>query len=148
MPASRASSSATITSPRTSVWRWSTAPLPIRTGARARVAGQVVELALGQLARAVDGVHDLQVVGVAGDRAQQPVAPQPRLLGVAGASRASSGERGVAQPAVAVVPVALAAEVLGQRRGGRGDDAAGARVGQQPQRRAASADGARGSGPA
>ena len=39
------------------------------------VAGQVVELALGELAAAVDGVHDLQVRRVARDRAQQPVAP-------------------------------------------------------------------------
>ena len=43
-------------------------------------------------------------------------------------------EGGVAQPAVAVVPVALAAEVLGQRGGGRGDDAAGRRVREQAQR--------------
>ncbi len=42
-PASRAVSSAIITSPSTSVWRCSTAPLPIRTGRRAGVARQVVE---------------------------------------------------------------------------------------------------------
>ena len=57
-----------------------------------------------------------------------------RLVGVAGPDQRLEGERGVAQPAVAVVPVALAAEVLGQRRRGRGDDAAGLLVGEQPQR--------------
>ena len=46
-------------------------------GARAGVAGEVVERALGQPPRPVDGVHDLQVLGVAGHGAQQPVAPQP-----------------------------------------------------------------------
>ena len=39
-----------------------TAPLPIRTGRRPGVPGQVRQLALGQLASAVDGVHDLQVL--------------------------------------------------------------------------------------
>ena len=43
------------------------------------------------------------------------------------------GQGGVAQPAVAVVPVALAAEVLGQRGGRRRHDAAGVVVGQQAQ---------------
>ena len=39
-------------------------------------------------------------------------------------------QRGVADPGVAVVPVALAADVLGQRRGRGGDDRAGRPVGQ------------------
>ena len=104
---------------------------PYRT--RVLVAGQVVEGPLGQPAGAVDGVHHLQVLGVAGHRAQQPVAPQRGLLGVAGRDQRLERQRGVAQPAVAVVPVALAAEVLGQRRGRRGDDAAGPLVGEQPQ---------------
>ncbi len=42
-------------------------------------------------------------------------------------------ERSVAQPAEAVVPVAGAAGLLGQRGGGRRDDAAGVLVGQRPQ---------------
>ena len=121
---SRAFSSAIITSPSTSFWRCSTARVADPDGPRAGVAGQVVQGALGQVAAAVDGVHDLQVLGVAGDRAEQPVAPQPGLVGVAGVDQRLEGERGVAQPAVAVVPVALAAEVLGQRGRRGGDDPA------------------------
>ena len=43
-------------------------------------------------------------------------------------------ERGVAHPGVAVVPVALAADLLGQGRGRRGHQAAGRGVGHQLQR--------------
>ena len=43
-------------------------------------------------------------------------------------------QRRVAHPAEAVVPVAHAADVLGQRGGRRGDDAAGRRVGERLQR--------------
>ena len=104
---------------------------PDRAGAG--VPGQVVELALGQPAPTVHAVHDLQVLRVPGHRAQQPVAPAEGLVGVAGRQQRLEGERGVAQPAVAVVPVAFAAELLGQRRGGRRHDAAGLRVRHHPQ---------------
>ena len=49
-------------------------------------------------------------------------------------------ERRVAQPAVAVVPVAHAADRLGQRGGRRGDDAAGRRVRQRLERDQAALD--------
>ena len=102
-------------------------------GRRPLVAGQVVEGVLGQVPRAVDGVHDLEVVGVAGHGPQQPVSPEPGLVGVARVDQRLDRQRGVAQPAVAVVPVALAAEVLGQRRRRGGHDAAGLLVGHQAQ---------------
>ncbi len=69
--------------------------------------------------------------GAAGGGAQQPVAPGARLVVVAGVHQRQQRERGVAQPAVAVVPVARAADLLGQRRRRRRDDAAGRRVGQR-----------------
>ncbi len=101
--------------------------------ARAGIPRQVVELALDELAPAVDAVHDLHVLGVARDRPQQPVAPQPGLLEVAAAEQRLERERRVAQPAVAVVPVALAAEVLRQRRRRRRHDPAGLPVAEHPQ---------------
>ena len=109
--------------------------------ARALVPGQVVELALGQLAAAVDGVHDLEVGGVAGHGPHQPVAPQPGLVDVAAGEQGLEGERGVAQPAVAVVPVPLAADVLGQARRRGGDDAAAHLVGEQAQDEQGAGDG-------
>ena len=68
---------------------------------------------------------------VAGDRPQQPLAARPSPPRRS-RTRSSAEQRdgGVAQPAEAVVPVAYAAELLGQRRGRRGDDAAGRRVGE------------------
>ncbi len=99
-------------------------------GLGALVAGQPVERGLGQLALAGDAVHDLQVLRVAGDGPQQPLAPGAGLVAVAGAQQRGEGDGGVAQPGVAVVPVALAADVLRQRGGGGGDDAAGGGVGE------------------
>ncbi len=92
-------------------------------GRRALVPGQPVDGELGDTTAAVDAVHDLQVGRVAGDRTQQPLAPRARLGHVAGAEQRLQRERGVAQPAEAVVPVAGAAELLGQRRGRRRGDA-------------------------
>ena len=92
---------------------------------RALVAGQLVELELGQAPLAADPVHDLDRRRVAGADAQQEVAEGQRLVGVAGGEQRLEREHRVAQPAVAVVPVAHAADVLGQRRRRRGDHRAG-----------------------
>ena len=72
--------------------------------------------------------------GLAGDGAQQPVAPRLRLLLVAGVDEREQRERRVAQPAEAVVPVADAADPLGERRRRRGDDPARRRVRERLQR--------------
>ena len=64
-----------------------------------------------------------------------------RLVEVAAVHQRDQRHGGVAQPAEAVVPVALAAELLGQRGGRRGDDAAGGGVGQRLQGDERAADG-------
>jgi hypothetical protein len=97
---------------------------------RPLVAGEPVELGLGQPPAPGQRVHDLQVGGVAGDRAQQPVAPRAGLAGVPGARERLQREGGVPEPAVAVVPVAGAADLLGQRRRRGRRDAARRRVGE------------------
>ncbi len=102
-------------------------------GTRVGVPGQPVHRPLGQAPGAVDGIHDLEVAGVAGDGAKQPVAPEPRLVRRARLDQRVDRQRGVAEPAVAVVPVALPAEVLGQRRGRCRHDPAGLGVGHQVQ---------------
>ena len=101
---------------------------------RTLVPGEPLDRYLGDPALAADAVHDPQVSGVAGDRTQQPLAPCLRLVVVARHQQAVEGERRVAQPAEPVVPVPRAAELLGQRRRRRGDDAAGRAVGQRLQR--------------
>ena len=86
---------------------------------RAGVAGEVVARGLGQVAPAVDPVHDLQrAVGVGlevGDELHELVGLPVEVQPVQRLQR----ERRVAHPRVAVVPVALAAGRLGQRRGER-----------------------------
>ena len=98
--------------------------------ARARVAGEVVARRLGQVAPAVDPVHDLQrpVLGRldVGDELHELVGLPVEVEPVQRLQR----ERRVAHPRVAVVPVALAARRLGQRRRERGHRRAGRHVGE------------------
>ena len=68
---------------------------------------------------------------VTGHGAEQPVAPGHGLVVEAAAHERLQGQGGVAQPAVAVVPVAAAPDGLGQRRRRRGHDAPRRLVGQR-----------------
>ncbi len=97
------------------------------------VAGQPIEREFRQTPLPLHSVSDLQFVRAAGHGPQQPFAPGRRLLGVAGRDQGEQRHRRVAQPAIAIVPVAAAAELLGQRGGRRGDDPAGRRIGQRLQ---------------
>ena len=86
---------------------------------------------------AADPVHDLQVaVALAGDVGDE-VEEVVGLPVEAERVEAPQRERGVADPGVAVVPVALAARRLRQRRGRRGDHRAGRRVGEALERQRA-----------
>ena len=100
---------------------------------RALVSGQPLELELGETTLATDPVHGLQRLRVTGGRAQQPLAPAQRLALIAADHEGLERQGRVAHPAVAVVPVARAAERLRQRRGRRRDDAAGRLVRQRLQ---------------
>ena len=95
---------------------------------RARVAGEVVAGRLGQVAAAVDPVHDLQrpVLGRldVGDELHELVGLPVEVEPVQRLQR----EGRVAHPGVAVVPVALAARRLRQRGGERRDRGAGRHV--------------------
>jgi len=99
-------------------------------GRRALVPRQPGELQLGEAPLAGDAVHDVELRGRAGSRAQQPLAPGARFVPVAGLEERHQRERGVAQPAVAIIPVSHAAEALGQRRRRRGHEPARRRKGQ------------------
>ena len=103
---------------------------------------QVGELALGEIVLAADPVHDLQratldpAAGGAGHEGEE-------LLGLLGAGadvEGLEGEAGVADPGEAVVPVALAADLLGERCGRGGHDRAGRPVGEPAQDPRAEAD--------
>ncbi len=105
---------------------------------RALVAGQVVEALLGEPGLAVDPVHDLQdallPLGHVGDEVEEVVGLPVEAERV----EPPQHERGVANPREAVVPVALAARTLGQRRGGGRHQCARGRVGQPLERERAS----------
>ncbi len=102
--------------------------------ARSLVAGEPVELDLGETALTADSVHDLEVAGRAGHGSTQPVVPRDRLLGVAGHEEGLQGEGRIAQPRVAVVPVAHAADPFGQRRRGGGGHRTRGGIGERLER--------------
>ncbi len=102
--------------------------------ARILVAGEVRDLPLGQPPLARDAVHHADLFRPSGDHARQPVAPVLRLVVVAGIHQREQRQRRVAHPAVAVIPVALAADEFGQRGRRRRHDPAGRLVGQRLER--------------
>jgi hypothetical protein len=97
------------------------------------------ELLLGQILAPVDAVHDLQRPGLAvAAVAHAPLQPAHERTGLVGEPEPEQRverEGGIAHPRVAVVPVARAAELLGQAGGRGGHDRAGRRVGQQLERK-------------
>ena len=91
---------------------------------RALVAVEPRQLELEQSPLAGGAVHDLDVLRVAGDGAQEPGPPGAGLLDEAVADERGEREAGVAEPAVPVVPVPDAADLLRERGRRRGHDAA------------------------
>src|SRR5262249_38534326 len=89
-------------------------PVADAHGPRALVALEPGYRPLAEAAVAHHAVHDLQVGRIAGDGAQQPLAPGGGLVAVAAHEEGVEDTGRVAQPAVAVVPVARAADELGQ----------------------------------
>ncbi len=102
-------------------------------GLRVVVAGEVVERRLLELGLAADPVHHVErraVADLVGDEVEEAV----RLEVEPERVEAPQRERRVAHPAVAVVPVPLAAGRLGERGRRRRDQRAGGRVGEALQR--------------
>ena len=101
---------------------------------RALVAGQPCGLPFQKSALAHDAVHDLHVGRRAGRGAEQPIVPGGSFRGIAGVHQRQQREGGIPQPAEAIIPVARAAELFGQRGRRCRDDAAGRRIGLRLQR--------------
>src|SRR5581483_1984890 len=95
------------------------------------VALQMRQLALGQRRLAVDVVEHLQARLSEPGGVQQPTQEGARFGDETQIDEGLQYQRGVAQPAVAIVPIARTAGTFRQRSGGGGDDSAGQAVGQQ-----------------
>src|SRR5580698_10578822 len=63
------------------------------------------------------------------------------FFGKSDAQQRVDAERGIADPGIAIIPVALAADGFGKAAGGRGDDGAGWLKRQQFQKQRAAVDG-------
>ena len=100
-------------------------------GAGAAIAVEIGAEVFGDPGLAEDIVEDAELgVGEAGG-VKEPLGEGMRLAPVAEAEEGADGEGGIAEPAVAVVPVTHAADGLGEGGGGSGDDGAGRGVGQE-----------------
>src|SRR6516225_8896803 len=99
-------------------------------GPRALISRQPGRLPLGQSALTAEPVHYLQLVPAACHGPQKPIPPSSRLVIKAGIHQGQQSKGGIPQPAISVIPVARAADLLGQRGGRRRDDAAGRQKGE------------------
>src|SRR5439155_25595455 len=90
-------------------------------GLRFAPACEVRQFALGQVVLAADAVHDLQRRAAAG-RAGHERDELLRLVRAAADVERLQSQAGIADPGVAVVPVALSPDRLGERGRGCGDD--------------------------
>src|SRR4051812_6366400 len=115
--------------------------VPDPDGARTAPSVEVVELHFLDVPRPVDAVHDLQrraggsmTVSPVSEPGGEPAKEVLRLLGVSETEQGVDGERRVAYPRVAVVPVALTAGLLRQAGGRRRDECPRGFVGHQLQR--------------
>ena len=103
-------------------------------GAGAAVAVQMSEDLLGQVVPSVDTVHHVErafVVLLLVGAGLHEVGEGAGFGGIAEAHEGVHGEGGIANPGVAVVPVAHAADFLGQAGGRSGDDGAGGQKREQ-----------------
>ena len=83
-------------------------------GAGVLIAREPHCLPLLKLPLATQPVHDLDLLRTAGQRAQQPVLPCHSFVVVASIDKRQQGEGGIAQPAIAVIPVAHTADDSGR----------------------------------
>src|SRR5205807_6026004 len=99
---------------------------------RSTVALQVIQSLLGKFVPAVDSVHHLQgAVGLHFMAAGVQKRYELRgLIGKADAQQAVNRERGVANPTIAIVPIAFAFKALGKTARRRGNNGAGRFVSQ------------------
>ncbi len=88
---------------------------------RSAVSSQVIQRALGGRLVAVDVVEHPQLGPGQAGGVQQPVDEGVGLVHATQTDQRAHRERGVAQPAEAIVPVERPADPLGQRGGRRGD---------------------------
>src|SRR3989475_8781175 len=120
---------------------WFIVSRSIRAPPGAAVAAQMIEHALGHVGAAVEPIEHAQARRRQSRGVHEPPEERRRLLTTAELEERLDREGGVTDPAVAVIPVALAADRLRQRRGRRRRDGAGWREDEQLQRQRAPHDG-------
>src|SRR5262245_16156344 len=98
------------------------------------VAGKSRNLPFLETALSRQAVHDLHLGRGAGNGVLQPGSPGLRLAVEAAVHQGKEGEGGIAQPAIAIIPVARAADAFRQRCCRRCDDATRRTVGECLQR--------------
>src|SRR5580658_3065913 len=83
------------------------------------------ELEFGETPFPLDAVHDLDLLRVSRDGTAEPAHPRRRLVRVPRYQQGIESKGGVPEPGVAIVPVPVAADGLGERGRRRGTDGTG-----------------------
>ena len=76
------------------------------------IAGQPRDDQFRQPPLPAHSIHDLDLARTAGDSPNEPIAPCPRFVVVSEIHEGQERERGVAQPAIAIIPVPHPAQAL------------------------------------
>jgi hypothetical protein len=114
--------------------------VPDSNGPRRGVTLEVLENLFSRREPAEDVVKDAKLRTGEPRRVHEPRGKSPGFIGIAEVEQDSCRERSIPQPAVAVVPVEIAADALGKRRRRRGNDGTRRRVRHELQREQASND--------
>src|SRR3569832_2781978 len=92
--------------------------------ARSFITGKPRHLPLRQAPLTRYGVHDLKLLGAAGNCANEPITPSTCFIVIASAHQGKQTKRGVSNPAKSIIPIPAAAELHGERRRRGRDEAA------------------------
>src|SRR5579884_1438375 len=95
------------------------------------VSGQPFYVPFFQLPFSRQSIHDLHLVRTTGHRTHEPLLPLRCLGIVATRHESKESERGIAQPAEAVIPVACTAKLFRQRSSRSCENASGGRISQR-----------------
>src|ERR1035438_2402052 len=97
---------------------------------RAFVSREPADFPFDKLPLAFDAVHDLDLIGTSRKRTKQPILPCQGLVEIASVGEREQRKCRVPQPAIAIVPIALASNGFRQRSRNSGDDSSSGPEGQ------------------
>src|SRR6202012_4545634 len=101
---------------------------------RTTISSHPDKFAFGKMGLTAHAIHDLYAPNITPDRLKKPTAPGSRFFVISGRKKRFERESSVAEPAKAVVPIAVCANPLRQRSRGSCNDTPGRPIGERFER--------------